>query len=165
MKQILLTAMAVMCIAGGMYAQGDIGKEVPVVPVDPTQQTFNEVFEKWFEFNNWDKDAAYSTIHEIEQKIREDFPIDPEIASQVKAISDKMYADLQAKASEMGYSNFKDAYGSNDPRVLELKQIETDSYALQNSLTEGYYKELQYRYRVATIEALTRLLENAETIR
>lgn len=162
MKRMVLTSMAVVCLAGVMYAQDDV---VSTVTVDPTQQAFSDLWTKWIEFNNWDKDAAYQTIDEIEQKVREEFPMDPEVQKQVNAISEKMYADLEALANEMGYSNFKDAYGSGDPRVQELKQIESVASQETHNLTESYYQELQRRYRVACIDALTRLMENAQSVK
>jgi len=166
MKKMVLTAMAVTCLTGAMYAQDNIPKEdPPQVTVDPTQETFNEMWMKWIEFNNWDKDAAYSTIQNIEQTIREEFPMDPEVEKQVAALNTEMYAKLDAKAKEMGFPSFKDAYASSDPRVQELKQIECDYDTQRYNLTNDYYQEFQHRYQQACIDAITRLMENAESIK
>jgi hypothetical protein len=165
MKRVIAAVAVVVCCAGVMYAQDETKVEPPAVTVDPTQQTFNDVWMKWIEFNNWNKDAAYATLQNIEESIRADFPMDPAVTKQLQAISEEMYARLEAKAKEMGFTNFKDAFVSDDPRVQELKQIQGEYSTQQHNLTHEYYEEFNRRYQLACIDAISRLMENAQAIK
>ena len=119
----------------------------------------------WIEFNNNDKNAAYQVIEEINKNIRTEFPMDPKLAATLDQLYKEQYAALDAKAKEMGFSNFKDAYASSDPRAQELKAIEGEYSTRIYNLRSAYDTELNRRIDAACYDAVKRLMENAEAMK
>ena len=138
---------------------------MPVVPANTVQDEFNTVFQQWLEFNNWDKMAAYEVMDQMRQKIREEFPMDPQLVKTINDLATQHYAAMEAKAKEYGYSNYKEAAGSNNEElVMLLKNMEVE-YSRQNSqLTSAYNEEFNRRYNSACVETMKRLMENAEAM-
>ena len=155
MKKLLLTAMAVVCIAGSLVTAQDA----------VTQDEWNEIMNEWIMFNGREnKEAINGILDEIETKIREEFPMDPQLKQDLEALTTEKYNALSAKASEFGYSNYKEAIRAH-VAVDELMQIESSYDDQLNSLTNDYYEEFWGRYRATCAETLQRLMENAEEMK
>lgn len=155
MKKVILTVIAAMCLIGMTLAQ----------PSSASGSDFNEVWMEWLKFNNWDKNAAYQVMDQMQAKIRQEFPMDPQLAQTLDNLQTQYYAAMQAKAKEYGYSNFKDAYVSdNQELVAALKNIEGQYSQQRNQLTSAYNEEFNRRYNTACMEAMKRLMENANAM-
>jgi hypothetical protein len=155
MKKVLFTSVAALCLIGMTIVQ----------PSSASGDDFNAVWMEWLKFNNWDKDAAYQVMNQMQEKIRQEFPMDPQLAQTLDNIQKQYYAAMEAKAKEYGYSNFKDAYQSdNQELVSALKYIEADFMNQRSQLTSAYYEEFNRRYNAACVEIMKRLMENANAM-
>lgn len=154
MNRLIITMVAAVWIAGSITAQ-DV----------PSQSEFNKVFSDWFEFNNRDKEAAYAIMGELNDKISKEFPMDPELVKTLEERAAKSQAAIDEEAKALGYSNFKDALSSNDPKTAELKKMFEQMQTEGMNLTAPYYEELTRRINAAAIEAIRRLMENAEAMK
>jgi hypothetical protein len=165
MNRLILTAIAAISLAGFVAAQ-DVKVQLPAA-TDPAtiQQEFNQVMNEWLNFNNWDKEAAYKVLNDLNGKIRSEFPLDPQIQKALEELNRKQYAELDAKAKEMGYTNFKDALASSDPRAADIKLIMTNYDSQRFNLTAAYNEEFNRRYHSACIDAMKRLMENAAAMK
>lgn len=150
MNKLIVTAVVATLLAGSTMAQNLF---------------FGELWSDWIEFNNNDKDAAYKVIQEINNNIREEFPMDPQLKATLDQLVSEKNAALDAKAKELGFTSFKEAYGSSDPRAQEIKTIEMDYSNRINNLRSAYDTELNRRIDIACYEAVKRLMENAETMK
>jgi hypothetical protein len=160
MNRVILTAIVATCLAGTVLAGDTLQVSASQIQ---NQNEFNEMWTWLIEYNNFNKDAAAQVFNEMEQKIRQEFPMDPKLQQTLDALIKEQYAALEAKAKELGYSNYKDAY--NSPNGTQMKIIEGDYQNRINTLRSDYDKEFHLRYQNACIEAVKRLQENANAMK
>jgi hypothetical protein len=155
MKKVVFAIVAALSLIGLPISQ----------PSSASGSNFNDVWMEWLKFNNWDKNVAYQVMDQMQTKIRQEFPMDPQIQQAVNNLQTQYYAAMQAKASEYGYSNFKDAYASNNEELVKaLKSIDMQYNQQQSQLTSAYYAEFNRRYETACLETIQRLMENANAM-
>jgi hypothetical protein len=155
MNKMIFAGIAALCLIGVTFVQ----------PSSASGDEFNAVWMEWLKFNNWDKDAAYQVMNQMQEKIRQEFPMDPQLAQTLDNIQKQYYAAMEAKAKEYGYSNFKDAYQSdNQELVMALKNIDGQFNQQRSQLTSAYYEEFNRRYNAACVEIMKRLMENANAM-
>ena len=155
MKKLLLTAIAAVCLTGSLAVAEDF----------VTQDEWNEIMNEWIQFNGRDnREAINGVLDEIQDKIKEEFPMDPEMQLQLEALKTDKEAAMAAKAKEFGYDDYRLAVREH-VAVNEIFAIEQDFDNQINSLTNDYYEEFWGRYRTTCADAIERIMENAEKMK
>ena len=166
MKRMMFAAMALALLTGWLQAQEvDVGKDMTPPTIDPVTEEFNNVFNQWLEYNNMDKEAAYSVLQEIQSNIIENFPMDPATQKALNDLNTNEQKQLTALANELGYDNYKDAMAAGEPRSVEFEEISKNFTQQRDDLTRAYYEEFQRRYHATCVDAMQRLMENGQAMK
>jgi hypothetical protein len=136
--------------------------------LSPVEQQY-QIIKQWMAFNNWDKEKAYVVLNEVNAQLRIEFPLDVQLFTEADNFRQMYLAKLNQKAKEMGFEDYEQAIftlnENNDPRGLALEN-ELDAYRIQESdITKEWYKENNRRYCTAAIDAIKRIMENANTMK
>jgi hypothetical protein len=167
MKRTIFAMITLASLAGFAWSQ-DEKRDVPEITprtVDPIAAEFNTVMREWLEYNNWDKEVAYTVITDLNTKIREDFPMNPATLQAISELDAKEQAELSALAKEMGYDHYKDAMTTDNPRAGEFRDLMSNYSQLRGNLTREYSEEFNRRYQTACIDAMKRLMENGNAMK
>ncbi|MBN1578118.1 MAG: hypothetical protein JW913_16270 [Chitinispirillaceae bacterium] len=164
MKKLIVTTVLLACCTIWAQAQDVSDEELQVDVNEQLHQTFDEVWEQWMEFNNQSSDAAYSALANVERQAREEC-LNSELKQQLTDLFDEEYALLDEKAKELGFSSYKEAFASSDPRVDELRTLEEEYNNQRGDLTREYRESFRIRFEQAAIDAIQRMMENAEAVK
>jgi len=163
MNKVILTTIVTLFLAGITAAQTiDVPEKTPEQKA--TEQEYLEVIDEWKDLMGFDKNSRESegAIHQIYENIKEEFPMDPEIQKQVEEIQKQRDEDMEAAAKAAGFSSADEAWRAGN---TEVQEIYTEAVAKITPLSQPYYNELGYRYHLAAIDALKRMIENANAMK
>jgi hypothetical protein len=157
MKKIFLAAIAVACMTGISMAQTD---------------EWTQMFMWLQQYYGGNKEAAYSAMNGISEKIKADFPMDQKLVDAVNAAQAQAAAAQLALAQKYGFSNYNDFYMEQKyhpekyPNAKqELELIWTNESTTTGNLTKAYNEELNKRIQAAEIEAIKRIQVNAKAMK
>lgn len=163
MNKVILTGIAALLFAGIVVAQP--GGYIPLTEQQKaTEQEYRELVDEWKDFMGLDKNTreGEEALRELYKHIKDEYPMDADISKEVEEIKTQRDIDMEAKAKELGYANASEAFEAGKQEVIN---IYSESVEEITARTGEYYHELQYRYNLAAIDALKRLLENAKEMK
>jgi hypothetical protein len=126
------------------------------------------------------KNAFYAFMGTIEAKVKQEYPVDPQLTKQVNDLKAAYEAARTAKLLEFGIKDQAgyDAYYTNlkynskdgtemakDPLMSQLNALYTELQTSTQNVMQAYNDEFRKRYEAAFIEAVKKFQENGATMK
>lgn len=181
MKKVTLIATALVSYVAVSFASSDEFLELQewlgkyyceqnnvewISPQDPRYSEYKSKGEGIFSL------PPLTLQNDLYKKIKQEFPMDPQMQAAIAAIESQKVADYNALAQKYGCSSWdelmkKDKYDPifQNNKIWDERQKIDDEYGTEYSkIVTPYYTEFNKRYENAVIEAIKRIQENAKTM-
>ena len=157
MRKIAFLSMVAIFLAGSVHAQ----------------QMPQDLIQWLIEYFNYDKNAAYAVINEVQGKVKQEFPMDQKLVDALKALDVQQQAAMVDLAKKNGYSDYNEFYSAAKYKSAsgdwtwfnEIQNIYSEYGTARSNLTASYNAEFNKRVTEATTEAIKRLQENANAMK
>jgi hypothetical protein len=176
MKKVVGIMAAALCCAGVVWSNEY--QEMEAWLFDSYANGLNENDNTKEYYNS--KDAFYAFVGAIKDKIKQEYPVDPQLTKQINDLTASYEAARKAKLLEFGINDetgYMEYYGKvknnctsweemlKDPLLSQLENLETEFHTSTANVMKAYNDEFQRRYEAAFIEAVKKFQENGTTMK
>jgi hypothetical protein len=157
MKNIAFLATVAIFLAGNVQAQ----------------QMPQDLIQWLIEYFNYDKTAAYEVINGVQDKVKQEFPMDQKLVDGLKVLDVQQQAAMADLAKKNGYSDVNEFYSAAKYKSAsgdwtwfnDIQNLNSEYSTARSNLTASYTAEFNKRVTEATNEAIKRLQVNANAMK